>query len=75
MWWKIGVLTLATAALIFSIIPMRTHAVLFDPANPPPNPTLWTMVSSMYLTWGTLALIIVIVGAAAAIGIWIVRSA
>jgi len=56
MWWKLGILFLITAAMIFCIIPVRTHAVLFDPAKPP-EPAKWTlsgMIANMYLTPGTV---------------------
>ena len=75
MWWKLGILVVLTAGLIFSVIPVRTHAVLYDPADPQPAPTLWTMVSNMYLTAGTVAVIVGILTAAVAVGFWIMRSA
>lgn len=75
MWWKIGILVVLTVGLIFCVIPIRTHAVLYDPANPPPPATLWTTVSSTYLTSGTVAVIVVILAVAAAVGFWIMRSA
>ncbi len=75
MWWKLGILTVVTAGLIICVIPVRTHAALYGPANPPSPPSLWTMVSNMYLTPGTAASIIVIIVVAVAIGVWITRSA
>ena len=76
MWWKLGILSIVTAALIFCIIPIRTHAVLIDPANPPP-PTKWTLsfiISNMYLTVGTVGLIGILLVVASYIGFRIVRS-
>lgn len=76
MWWKLGILALATAGLIFSLIPIRTHAVMIDPANPPP-PTRWTLsfaISNMYATPGTLGVIGVVLAVATYIGFRIVRS-
>lgn len=77
MWWKLGILSIITAALILIIIPLRTHALLIDPANSP-SPTKWTlsfMVSNMYLTPGTTGLICVLLAVASYIGFRIVRSA
>lgn len=76
MWWKLGILVIVTAGLIFFIIPIRTHAVLFDPANPPP-PTRWTLssaVSNMYLTPGAIALICAVLAVAGYLAFRIVRS-
>lgn len=77
MWWKLTVLVLITAGLIFSIIPIRTHAVLVDPANPQPTTswTLWSIVSNMYLTTGTVALICAVVTVSGVIAFRIVRNA
>lgn len=75
MWWKLGILVVLTVGLIFCVIPVRTHAVLHDPTNPPPSPTLGALVSNMYLTAGTVAVIVTILAAAVAVGFWIRRSA
>jgi len=77
MWWKLTILGIVTAGLIFSVIPIRTHAVLVDPANPPP-PTRWTLrfiVSNMYLMPGTMIAICMILAVAGYIAFRIVRSA
>ncbi|AJP73917.1 hypothetical protein TS85_22120 [Sphingomonas hengshuiensis] len=77
MWWKLTFLGIVTAGLIFSLIPIRTHAVMIDPASPPP-PTRWTLrfiVSNMYLTPGTLIVICLVLAAAGYITLRIVRSA
>lgn len=76
MWWKLGILSMFTAALIFCVIPIRTHAIPIDPANPPP-PTKWTLssvISHMYLTPGTIGLICVLLAVAGYIGYRIIRS-
>lgn len=75
MWWKLSILLVFTATLIFSVVPVRTHASSATPADTLQQPTFWTMVSNMYLTSGTVLLIFGIVAVAAAIGFWIVRSA
>lgn len=77
MWWKLTVLVIVTAGLIFCVIPVRTHAALFNPANPRPVPrwTLSSMVSNMYLTTGTAALICAIMVVAAYLAFRVVRSA
>jgi hypothetical protein len=76
MWWKLALLVIVTAGLIFCIIPIRTHAALLDPANPPTAPRwgMWSMVSNMYLTSGTATLIFAITAVAAYLAFKIVRS-
>jgi len=73
MWWKLGILSLITAALIFCIIPIRTHAVLFDPAKPP-KWTLSGIIANMYLTPATVWMICVLLALAAYVAFRIVRS-
>lgn len=74
MWWKLGLLLLTTAALVVAVIPVQTHAVLYDPTKgPPPHESLRTMLGAMYLTPGTALLIVVIVALAAFIGLKVVR--
>jgi hypothetical protein len=72
---ELCILVFLTAGLIFCIVPIRTHAIWFDPANPQPRQTLWGMLSSMCLTPGTVTIIALIIAAATAIGFRIVRSA
>ena len=74
MWWKFSLLALVSAGLIFCVIPIRTHAVQFDPSNPPPKWTILSAVSNMYLTPGAIASIAVIIAIAAIVGFWISRS-
>ncbi|HET9511745.1 MAG TPA: hypothetical protein VFO80_11410 [Sphingomonas sp.] len=74
MWFKLVALCVLTLALIVSIIPMRTHAVMFDPDSPPPPQTLRTMFSSMYLPPETVVGILLLLLVAVAIGAWIVRA-
>lgn len=50
MWWKLSVLAVVTTALVIALIPIRTHAVRYDPSNPPPRPSFAGFVGSMYLT-------------------------
>ena len=76
MWWKLSILSLLTAALILCIIPVRTHAVLFDPAKPP-EPTKWAlsrMIANMYLTPGTVGMMCMLIALAAYVAFRIVRS-
>ena len=77
MWWKLVLLGIVTAGLIFCVIPIRTHAVLIDPASPPPATTwtLWSMVSNMYIAPGTIALIGMIIAVAGYISFRIVSNA
>ena len=74
MWWKLGVLSLITAALIFCIIPIQTHAVLINPTKPPAKWTLSSMIANMYLTPGTVGMICILLAVAAYIAFRIVRS-
>lgn len=77
MWWKLSLLVVVSAALIFCVIPIRTHAVLIDPTKPPPatRESLWSLVSNMYLTSGTVALIGAIIAVTGYIAFRIVRKA
>lgn len=74
MWWKLVGLTLGTVLLILLVIPIRTHAVRFDPENPPPPMPFFPPVSSLYFTPGTIALIATILVVAVFIGVRIVRG-
>ena len=74
MWWKLAILLIIIVGLIFSIVPIRTHASLFDPSNPPARATLSSIISNMYLTTGTVALISVVLVVAGYIAFRIVRS-
>jgi hypothetical protein len=77
MWWKLAVLALVTSALAVAVIPMRTHAVKYDPYNEPP-PETWSfsgIFDSIYFTPTTVALIVGILAVAAAVAFYIVRGA
>lgn len=76
MWWKLSGVAVLTAALIFVVIPIRTHAVWYDPASPP-SPQRWNLtnvIANMYVTPGTLAVIAIILAGAAAIAFRIIRN-
>jgi hypothetical protein len=76
MWWKFTLLVLVTVVMVFSVIPIRTHAVRYEPYNDPP-PQAWSfmgLLKSMYLTPTSIALIAGILLMAFAVAIWIVRS-
>lgn len=76
MWWKLGALLGLTAALVFMIIPIRSHIVVYDPAkeSPPPPSSFWHMIGDMYLTPGTIMLIAVIMSLAAFVAFKVVRG-
>ena len=76
MWWKLALLVIVTVGLIFCITPIRTHAALLNPASPRTAPRwgVWSMVSDMYLTPGSAALIFAIIAAAAYLAFKIVRN-
>jgi hypothetical protein len=76
MWWKLGVLALSAALLILVVIPIRTHAVLYDPTTglPPQRASVRSMLANMYLTPGTVAVIVVIVGIAGFVALKVIRG-
>jgi len=74
MWWKLIGLILGTAVLISLVIPIRTHAVVFDPENPPPPQPFFPPLSSLYFPPSTIALIGIILVIAVLIGVRIVRG-
>lgn len=66
MWWKLVGLVVVTVALVFAVMPIRTHAVVYDPMNEPPpaRPSFGDMLGGMYLTPGTALLILFILAVA-----------
>lgn len=76
MWWKLLGLLVLTAALVFAVIPIRTRAVLYDPMTEPPpeSPSFSDLLSNMYLTPGTVLLILFILGVAGFIAFKVVRG-
>ncbi len=76
MWWKLAGLIVLTAALVFSVIPIRTHAILYDPVNdaPPSRTSLSDMLGDMYLTSGTIVLIVSILAVAGYVAFKVVRG-
>lgn len=76
MWWKLSGLAIGTLLLCLSIVPIRTHAILYTPMKeqPPLKPSLNDMASNMYMTPGTALAIVVILLLAAAFAAVIVRS-
>jgi hypothetical protein len=79
MYWKLAALAVGTLIAILCVIPIKTHAVKMDvgPGGqlPPPRPSLWQMIGNMYLTPGTLALVLIIAAIAALLAFRIVRAA
>ena len=75
MWWKLLGLLLLTATLVFVVIPIRTHAVVYDPVNDPPPepPSLGDFLGALYLTPGTVLVILLIVGVASFVAFKVVR--
>ncbi len=74
MWWKLGGLLLVTAALCLSVLPIRTHAVMYYPFNPPRPWTLTHMLANFYLTPTSGLLIAIILGGAAFVAFKVVRG-
>ena len=76
MWWKLIGLFVLTAALVVALIPIRTHAIAYDPMSEPPpeRGSLADVFSNMYLTPGTVLLILCIVAVAGFVASKIVRG-
>jgi len=74
MWWKLTGLALLTAMLCLLVVPIRTHAVAYDPSNPPKLWTISGMFNSMYLTPRGALLIAVILSFAAFVAFKIIRG-
>ena len=80
MWWKLTLLVVATVLTILAVVPIRTHAVKVDITRDgtmpiyPPRPGLGGVISNMYLTPSTVALITLILLLAGWFGYLIVRS-
>jgi uncharacterized membrane protein len=76
MWWKLVGLFALTAALIVAVIPIRTHAVAYDPMNEPPpgRASFGDMLSNMYLTPGTVLLILIILAVASFVALKVIRG-
>jgi hypothetical protein len=75
MWWKLTVLFVLTAALVFAVVPIRTHAVAYDPlVEPPPEfGSIADILANMYLTPGAVLLILCIVAGASFVAFKVVR--
>lgn len=77
MWGKLTGLFLLTAVLVFSVIPVRTHAIMYDPVTEPP-PTrdfsISGIIANMHMTPLTLTLIAVILAASAVAALKITRG-
>lgn len=74
MWWKLAGLVVLTGALCLLVLPIRTHAVMYDPSNPPKASTLREFVASMYLTPTAWLLIVVILAGAAFVVFKVIRG-
>ena len=74
MWWKLGGLFVLTATLCLSVIPIRTHAVMYDASNPPAPWTFRAMLADMYLTPTAGLLIAAIFAVAAFVAFKVLRG-
>lgn len=76
MWWKLLGLVVLTAVLVFAVIPIRTRAIVYAPMNEPPPepPSFGDLLSNMYLTPGTVLLIVFILAVASFVALKIVRG-
>ena len=74
MLWKLTGLALLTAILCLLFVPIRTHAVTYDPSN---SPKLWTLrglLAAMYLTPTARLLIVAILAGAGFVAFKVVRG-
>ena len=76
MGWKLGGLLVATVIIALSIVPIRTHAVGYDPSrdSPPPRPSIRRHLANMYLTPRTITTILAVAALAGFIAFKIVRG-
>jgi uncharacterized membrane protein len=76
MWWKLIGLLVLTAALVFAVIPIRTHAVVYDPMNEPPpvRSSFGQMLGNMYLTPVTALLVLLILAVATFVAFKVLRG-
>lgn len=76
MWWKLTGLVFLTAALVISVIPVRTHAILYDPANDPApsRVSLGDIFGSIYITTVTVVLIVCVLAVASYVAVKITRG-
>jgi NADH:ubiquinone oxidoreductase subunit 6 (subunit J) len=76
MWWKLTGLLLITAVLVVAVIPLRTHAVGYDPIteSPPHQPSLISMFGNMYLTPFSAVAILLILALAGFVAAKILRG-
>jgi hypothetical protein len=65
-----------TAALVFAVIHIRTHAVAYDPMNEPPRPrgTFADVHGKMYFPPATVLLILCIVAVGGFVAFNVVRG-
>lgn len=82
MWWKLTILVVVAALLIFMSLPsttIHTTVVVLDPDDPLPKPTFPSPLSraywaGMHFTLGTFVRIGVIIFVTTCIGAWIIRK-
>jgi hypothetical protein len=74
MWLKLGGLVVLIAALCLLVLPIRTHAVMYDPSKPPRLWTLKGMVANMYLTPTAGLLIAAILAGATFVAFKVIRG-
>jgi hypothetical protein len=67
---------LVTAVLVVLVIPIRTHALQYDPMKDPPpqRPSLSSMFENMYMTPASAVLILVILSLAGFVALKVFRG-
>lgn len=76
MWWKLAGLLVVTTLLIVGAVPIRTHAVGYDPlkVQAPPPPSILDVFGNMYLTPTSAVLTLAILGAASFVAVKVIRG-
>lgn len=76
MWWKLAGLVVVTAVLIYAFIPIRTQVGVYDPLNEsaPADPSFADLLAaSMYLTPGSVLIVLVILAVASFVAFKVIR--
>jgi hypothetical protein len=76
MWWKLGLLFVATGFLVLLVIPLRTHAVSYDRVKDQAasRPSIMDVLGAMHLTTESVILIAAILAVSSLVAFKIIRG-
>ena len=76
MWWKLAGLVVVTAVCALAVIPIRTHAVAYDPTKEPSlaRTSVIDILGSMYLTPRSAVMVLLILALAAFVAMKVLRG-